>query len=152
MSEVQGLSEKLRQDLYAAMKVGDKRKVETLRMVISDIKKEEIDRKRPLKEDEILAWVRRGMKTRSESVSQFEKGGRTDLADKEKLEIEILKIYLPQPLTGEALKKAVEAVVLNLKVTSKKDMGLVMKTVMAQYGSQADGNEVKTLVGQILVE
>lgn len=142
--------EKIRSDMTVAMKAGDKVKLGTLRMIIAEIQKEQIDRQRPLKDEEVMGVIKRGMKTRSESIEQFEKGGRQDLVEKERKELEILKLYLPSQLTGEALKTVVEEVIGTLKASSKKDIGLVMKTVMAQYGSQVDGKEVQTLVSQRL--
>jgi uncharacterized protein YqeY len=138
--------EQIRSDMKIAMKTGDKIKVETLRMVIAEAQKEQIDRQRPLKDEEVIGVIKKGMKTRLESIEQFEKGGRQDLVEKEKKELEVLKFYLPSQLTGEALKKVVEEVIATLKASSKKDIGLVMKTVMGQYGSQVDGKEVQTLV------
>lgn len=143
------LSEKIQNDIKLAMKSGEKRKLETLRMVLADIKKEEIQ-KAQLKDEDVLTLIKRNVKTRQESIAQFEKGGRPDLVEKEKAEIEILKIYLPSQLTPEALKAAVQEVIGNLKVTSKKDMGLVMKTVLGQYGSQVDGKQVQAVVMQLL--
>ncbi|MBI1871107.1 MAG: GatB/YqeY domain-containing protein [Chlamydiae bacterium] len=142
---------KIKTDIQSSIKSGDKIKLETFRMILAEIEKEQIDRQRPLKDEEVLAILRRGMKTRSESVTQFEKGNRVDLAQKEKDQIEVLKTYLPQPLTGEALKSIVLEAIATLKATSKKEMGLVMKTVMGKYGSQIDGKEVQTLVSQILM-
>jgi len=142
--------EKVRSDIHAAMKSGEKVKLSTLRMVLADIKKEEIDRQRPLNNEEILGIFKRAMKSRAESMTQFEKGGRLDLVEKEKQEYKILQSYLPSQLTGEALKAVVEEVISTLKASSKKDIGLVMKTVMGQYGSQVDGKEVQSLVSQKL--
>lgn len=144
------LYEKIRVHMQAAMKSGEKRKLETLRMILAEIKKEEIDTQKTATDENVLGIIKKGIKTRQESVSQFEKGGRMDLSEKEKIEIEVLKAYLPSQLTGEALKKIVDEVIATLKATSKKEMGLVMKTVMGQYGSQVDGKEVQSLVSEKL--
>ncbi len=149
MTENVSLAQRIQNDIKLAMKSGEKRKLETLRMVLADIKKEEIQ-KAQLKDEDVLTLIKRNVKTRQESIAQFEKGGRPDLVEKEKAEIEILKIYLPSQLTPEALKAAVQEVIGNLKVTSKKDMGLVMKTVLGQYGSQVDGKQVQAVVMQLL--
>lgn len=149
MSEA-SLLDKIRQEMRSALKSGEKRKLETLRMVVAEAQKDEIERQRPLNDDEVLALIKRGIKTRAESISQFEKGGRQDLVEKEKEQTEILKIYLPQQLSVEALKSAVQEVIATLKVSSKKDMGLVMKTVMGKYGSQVDGKEVQGIVASLL--
>ena len=144
------LYEKIRMDMQAAMKSGEKRKLETLRMILAEVKKDEIDTQKPATDENVLGIMKKGIKTRQESVSQFEKGGRMDLVEKERIEIEVLKAYLPSQLTGEALKKIVDEVIATLKATSKKEMGLVMKTVMGQYGSQVDGKEVQSLVSEKL--
>lgn len=144
------LMEKIRLNMQAAMKSGEKRKLETLRMILSEIKKEEIDTQKPATDENVLSIIKRGIKTRQESISQFEKGGRMDLVEKEKIEQEVLKAYLPSQLAGDALRKIVDEVIATLKAVSKKDMGLVMKTVMSQYGSQVDGKEVQSLVSEKL--
>jgi uncharacterized protein YqeY len=149
MSEV-NFMEKIKTDLHAAMKASDRLKSETLRMLKSEIQKEEIVKQRALNNEEILAVLKRSIKQRQDSTTQFEQAGRPELAQKEKAEIDILKVYLPSQLTGDALKAVVDEVIQTLKATSKKDTGLVMKTVMAKYGAQVDGKEVQTLVGEKL--
>lgn len=144
------LLEKIQSDIKSAMKAGEKIKLETLRMILADAKKEEIGKSQPIKDEDVVVLMKRGIKTRLESISLFEKAARQELADKEKSEIEILKAYLPSQLSGDALRTAVQEIITHLKVSSKKDMGLVMKTVLGQYGSQVDGKEVQTLVIQLL--
>lgn len=152
MSEKKSLFDQIRSEIQESMKSGNKRKLETLRMVLAESQKEQIERQRPLKDDEVLAIIKKGIKTRSESWDQFEKGGRSDLSQKEKEQIEILKVYLPQQLTGDKLVAIVDEVISTMKATSKRETGLVMKTIMGQYGAQVDGKEVQTLVSQKLKE
>lgn len=151
MGEEKSIAAQLKRDIISAMKSGDKRCLETLRMISADIQKEEIQKAHPLSHEESLNVLKRGVKTRLESISQFEKGARQDLVDKEKEQIEIIKKYLPSQLSGEALKKIVEDSIQSLKISSKKEMGLVMKAILAQYGSQVDGKEVQSLVSERLV-
>ena len=151
MAEEKNLLAQLKTDLISAMKAGDKRQVETLRMLTADIQKEEIAKTHLLNQDETLAILKRGIKTRQESIAQFEKGNRQDLVQKESEQIEIIKKYLPSPLEGAALKKIVEDTIASLKISSKKEMGLVMKAILGKFGSQVNGKEVQTLVSERLV-
>ena len=151
MAEEKNLLAQLKTDLISAMKAGDKRQVETLRMLTADIQKEEIAKTHLLNQDETLAILKRGIKTRQESIAQFEKGNRQDLVQKESEQIEIIKKYLPSPLEGAALKKIVEDTIASLKISSKKEMGLVMKAILGKFGSQVNGKEVQTLVSERLI-
>src|SRR4051812_28613307 len=102
------LKAKATEDMKIAMKAGDSLKLGTIRMLISEIKRKEIDKRSPLDEGEILKTISTMLKQRNDSIEAFEKGGRQDLADKEKLEAEILKAYLPAQMS----KEEVEALVI----------------------------------------
>lgn len=138
--------DKLQQDLKDAMKAGDKIKLGVIRMVMAEGKKDQINRGQELNETEWMALFKKGVKTREESLVHFRKSGRDDLIQKEEAEIEILKNYMPQQVSGEALEKIVEDVISALQATSKAQMGQVIKTVMSKHGSQVDGKEVQKIV------
>ncbi len=144
------MKEQLHKDLSAALKSRDATRVSTLRLLLSQIKNDEIARGRGLTREEALSQVQRGIKTRRESVEQFERGGRADLAAKERAEIAILEAYLPRQLSAEELAKAAEAVVRELGAESKKDMGRVMKALMERFAGQLDGRQASAAVASLL--
>jgi hypothetical protein len=98
----------------------------------------------------VLALVRRGIKTRRESVEQFERGGRADLAEKERSEIAVLEAYLPRQLSGEEIASAAAELVRELGAQGKKDMGRVMKALLERYAGQIDGREASAAVSALL--
>ncbi|MFN7952471.1 MAG: GatB/YqeY domain-containing protein [bacterium] len=142
------LDQKLQEDLATAMKAKDTERVWVLRMVIADLKNLRVQKGAgsTLTDDEVLAAIASGVKKRKDSIEQFEKGHRTDLADKEKSAITILESYLPTQIDAAELAGVVEAVVAELGATSKKDMGRVMKAVMERVKGRADGKAVNQLV------
>jgi len=96
--------------------------------------------------DDELAVLKRGAKMRAEASEQFRRGGRPDLAAKEERELELLRAYLPAPITGEALAALVDDAIRRAGATSAKDMGAVMKLVLGEHGSQVNGKDVQALV------
>jgi hypothetical protein len=137
--------------MKAAMKAGDTVTRDTLRLVISDIKKREVDlKKEALDETEELAVLTKAVKSREDSVAQYDANARKDLADKERAEIAVISRYLPK-LLGEAETKAiVAATIQKLGLTSKKDLGLVMKAVLADHKGTVDGKLVQKCAGELL--
>jgi uncharacterized protein YqeY len=140
------LKEKILQDMKGAMKARDSLKLSTLRLLVSQIKNREIDAKDELKDDEVLALIQKAVKQRQDSINQYEKGGRQDLADKEKAEMVILKAYLPEELSQEELLTIIDEAVSVTEASSPKEMGKVMKEVMPKVRGRADGKEVNELV------
>jgi uncharacterized protein YqeY len=143
------LKEKIKSDLEAAMKAGDKDRVSCLRMAISAIKYREVALNQDLDDQEIIKVLRSQIKQVNESLEQFTKGGRKDLVDKEQKNLEILKAYLPQEMDDEALRAIVKEVMAEAGAT-KKDFGKVMKLVMAKIAGQADGKLVSGVVNSLL--
>lgn len=141
---------KLQGDMKAAMKSGDALTRDTLRLVITDLKKKELDLARELKADEELAVLQKCVKSREESVAQYSAANRTDLADKEKAEIGVIQRYLPTLLSEEETRALVRAKIAALGVSSKKDLGQVMKAVMAEHKGLVDGKTVQRLAGELL--
>ena len=137
-------------DMKAAMKAQEPVKVSALRMLISEIKKREIDRKAPLETAEIQKTIQSMIKQRQDSVTAFTEGNRPELAEQETKEIEILKVYLPQALSDEELKKIVQESVSEAQATSPNDLGKVMKVVLSKTQGRADGKRINELVRQAL--
>ncbi|SEN04375.1 GatB/YqeY domain-containing protein [Lihuaxuella thermophila] len=144
------LLEQLDQDMKSALKNKEKTKLSTIRMLRASIKKVEIDKKRPLNDDEVLEVIGREIKQRRDSLSEYEKAGREDLAQKEREEIEILETYLPEQLSEEELRSLVRQVIQEVGASSKADMGKVMGAIMPKVKGRADGRLVNRLVQETL--
>ncbi|MDB6123868.1 MAG: hypothetical protein JWQ71_2861 [Pedosphaera sp.] len=145
------LQERLSQEIKSAMLARDADRLSALRMLKSTIGYVQIERKtESLPDAEVITIVQKEVKKRRDSVEQFEKGGRPELAAKEKQEITVLETFLPQPLSPEELEQLVRATIQETGATSKKDMGPVIKAVQAKAAGRADGKSVSTLVGKLL--
>jgi uncharacterized protein YqeY len=143
------LVERITQDLTAAMKAQDAPRTSTLRMAKAALKNKEIDKKGPLDEAEALRVVQGLVKQREDSVEQYAKADRRDLADKERAEITVLKAYLPAEVSDEEVAAAVEKAVTETGASSAKDMGRVMKAALAALaasGKSVDGRRVNEAV------
>ena len=141
------LSEQIIADLTAAMKAKDAVRTSTLRMLKAAIVNRQIEKGGELDEEELMKLLRSQAKQRRDSVEQFEKGGRQDLADKELAEIAVIEAYLPQAASQEQIDKAVAAAIAETGATSMKEMGAVMKAVMPRLaGKNADGRAVSETV------
>jgi uncharacterized protein YqeY len=151
-------TDKLQLDLVAAMKGKDALKVSTIRMARSAIHNKEIDKRAPLDEQEVQAVLATMVKQRKDSFDQFVAGNRSDLAEKEAAEIDILKVYMPQEVTGAPLKGLVDTIVGATEQAigrkpSIKEMGSVMKNCQAWLvanNARADGKALSTLVKEAL--
>lgn len=143
--------EKLTSEIKAAMLAKDGDRLGALRMLKSAIGYAQIEQKSEnLSDAQFIAVVQKEVKKRRDSVEQFEKGGRQDLADKEKKEISVLETFLPQPLAPEELEAMVKAVIQENGAKTKKDMGPVVKAVQARAAGRADGKTISGLVGKLL--
>ena len=137
-------------DLKTAMKAGDKTKGATLRLLIAALKNERIHAARDLTADEVEAAVRRAVKQRKDSIEQYQKGGRQDLVDAEKAELKVLESYLPQGLSDADLEAAIRGIVTEKGFTASRDVGLVMKELMARHRGRVDGKRAQEIARQIL--
>ena len=149
------LKQKIQSDLKEAMKAGDVLRRDTLRMLDSAIKNVEIEKKKRetgLGEEEILEVVSRAVKQRQDSIKQYEDGGRPELAQKEKEELNILMEYMPEQLDDDAIRSAVVEAIVAAGAVSVSDMGKVMGVVMAKIKGQADGNKVRQIVAEELAK
>ena len=141
------LKEKIVSDLTVAMKAQDAARLSTLRMVKAGMMNREIEKGRELNDEEMAGLLRSMVKQRRDSVEQYEKGGRQDLADKEKAEIGVIEAYLPQAASTEEIEQAVAAAIAGTSATSLKDMGKVMKAAQAALsGKNADGKTISEIV------
>ena len=143
------LVERITQDLTAAMKAQDAARTSTLRMAKAALKNKEIDKRAPLDEAEALKIVQGLVKQREDSVEQYVKANRPELADKERAEIALLKAYLPADVSDEEVAAAVEKAVAETGAASAKDMGKVMKAALAALaasGKAVDGKRVNEAV------
>ena len=145
------LQERVSQEIKAAMLAKAADRLSALRMLKSALGYAQIERKTEnLPDAEVVAIVQKEVKKRRDSVEQFEKGGRAELAAKEKEEIAVLEAFLPKALSPEELEKLVRAAIQELGATSKKDMGPVIKAVQAKAAGSADGKSISALVGKLL--
>ena len=144
------LSEQIRQDMTAAMKAQEKDRLSTLRMLQSSIKNEQINAGHELSDEEAMSVIRKAVKQRQDSIEQYTKGNRPELAEKERVEMELLKTYLPPELTEEEIQNGVVDIIEALGATSKKDMGRVMKEATAKYKGRVDGKKIQEIVSRLL--
>ncbi|CAH1214134.1 putative protein YqeY [Paenibacillus plantiphilus] len=144
------LSERLNDDMKQAMRSQEKFKLTTIRMIRSSMKNLEIDLKRPLEDAEVLDILSREIKQRKDSLQEFEKAGREDLAKDVAAEIEIISVYLPQQLTEEEIKVIVQQTIQETGASSKAEMGKVMSALLPKVKGRADGKLVNTFVQQFL--
>lgn len=140
------LEKQIYADMVSAMKSGDVLKRETLRLLFSEIKKEQIDTRKELTDSDVTKLVKTGLKKREEAIQLFRQGNRQDLVDKTQKEMQILQAYLPKQLSPEEI----ERIVTDTIAAIGKNQGLVMKEIMSKYGSQVDGKTVQQIVSQSL--
>ena len=141
--------ERVTADTVSAMKAKDQPRVETLRLLKSELKKKEIDKRAPLDEAEALRVVESLAKQRLDSIDQFGKAGRTELVEKEQADLAILKAFLPEAATGDEIKAEVDKAATALGSPTAKDMGAVMKAALAalkETGKIVDGKKVSEAV------
>ena len=136
--------EKITTDMKAAMKSGDKPRLEVLRMLISDLKKKAIDNKVDnLPDDEEVAILQRAVKTRADTVAQAKAAGRAEVAAKEQVEIDLIQGYLPKQMSAAEVADKVRAVAKEIGYAGGKDTGRFMKEWMARFKGLADGKLVQ---------
>ena len=144
-----GLSDQIQKDLVDAMRSRDELRLSTLRMVKSALKNKEIDKRAPLDDKEAHQVMSTLIKQRKESIEQFQKGGRPELAEKEAAEIKLIEAYLPKALGEEEIAAAVKATIAEMGSPTLKDMGTVMKNTMARLqasGARVEGKTVSEMV------
>jgi uncharacterized protein YqeY len=144
------LRETILSDLKEAMKSKDPLKVDTLRLIVSEIKNREIDLHEELKDEAITSILATQIKKRKEAAEMFEKGGRTDLKEKEEKEMTIIQVYLPEQVSEEELRQRIQAVIAETGAQSPKDMGKIMKVVVPEFKGKAEGDQIRSIVTELL--
>jgi len=141
------LKEQIMDDVKQAMKNKEADKLATLRFLHSSIKNKEIEsRPQPLTDEDVLSVIKKMAKQRRDSIEQYEKAGRDDLVEKEKQELALIEGYLPEPLSREDIEKVVDETISELQAESMKQMGAVMKQVLAKTKGAADNKLVSEIV------
>jgi hypothetical protein len=144
------LTEKIRTELTAAMKARDVERLSTLRMLQSAFKYQQIESGHELSDEEAMIVIRKAVKQRLDSIEQYTKGNRPELAGKERREMELLKTWLPPDLTDEEIESGIREIIASTGAQSKKDMGKVMKEAAARYKGRVDGRKIQEIVGRLL--
>ncbi len=137
---------RIEEGLKKSLKEKDSIRVSVLRMLLAAIKNKEVEKLRPLNDDEFFAIVKTSIKQHNESIESFKKGNRTELAQKEEKELEVLKEFLPAPLSEEELLREIEEAIKTLEAKSKKDMGKVIKLLMEKFPGRTDGKVLSEMV------
>ena len=140
------LMHRLQSDLNASRKAGDKDRTLLLGTILADAKNREIELKRDLADDDVVDVIRKGVKRRRESIEMYDKGGRPELAAREKAEAEALESYLPAGASEEELRAAVQAAIAG----GAKNIGAVMGKVMAQFKGRAEGGTINAIAREEL--
>lgn len=140
------LKDRISIDMKDALKTGDKIRLWTLRLLVSAVRYQEIENKKELGEEEILQVVSRELKKRREAASEYRKGNREELAEKEEQEAKILESYLPPQLSDEEIEHIIKQAIDEVKPMGPGDMGKVMSVVMPKVKGRADGKKVNEAV------
>ncbi|MGG5317133.1 GatB/YqeY domain-containing protein [Enterococcus sp. AZ072] len=141
---------RLNEDMKQAMRSKDKESLQVIRMLKAAVQNEQINTGQELSEDDELTVLSREMKQRRESLMEFEKADRTDLADKVKKEIVIVEKYMPAQLSEDEIRSIVSDAIAKTGATSPKEFGKVMGAVMPKVKGKADGNQVNAIVKELL--
>jgi len=144
------LLEKINNDYKTAMKAKNQLELSVLRLVKTAIKNKEIELLHPLSEEEILSVLRTMVKQGKDALTDFAKDDRQDLVDHQEQELKVLQRYLPQPLSQDELESICREVITELEITSMKDFGKVMGSIVKKVDGRADGNQIKEIVQKIL--
>ena len=144
------LSDQVRADLTESMKARSAERTSVLRMLQAAIKNEQINVQHELSDEEVMTVIRKAVKQRHDSIEQYTKGNRPDLAAKEQSELEILKTYMPPELTDEEIESGVREIIASTGAQSKKDMGKVMKEATARFKGGVDGKKIQEIVQRLL--
>ena len=142
--------DQLKEELKIAMKAGEKAKMMGLRNIIGKIKAAQIDKGETLTDEESLKILKTAAKQLKESLDQYRKGGRDDLAEKEAFELTLLEKYLPEQLSEEQIRQTIKNIVKNTGAGSMQDMGKVMGATMQELAGSADGKIVQKIVQEEL--
>ena len=144
------LYEKIQSDMYTAMKAGQKEKASTLRTVLAKLKDKQIDTREPLSEKDEIKVLQTLVKQRKESIDLYQKGGRSELAQAESFELEIINTYLPEMMNEDDVRKLIEEIIEETGAQSMADLGKVMPQIMKQGKGLIDGKIAQRIVSEML--
>ena len=144
------LYEKIQSDMYTAMKAGEKEKASTLRTVLAKLKDKQIDTREPLSEKDEIKVLQTLVKQRKESIDLYQKGGRSELAEAESFELEIINTYLPEMMNEDDVRKLIEEIIEETGAQSMSDLGKVMPQIMKQGKGLIDGKTAQRIVSELL--
>jgi uncharacterized protein YqeY len=144
------LYKKIQSDMYTAMKDGEKEKASTLRTVLAKLKDKQIDNKEPLSEKDEIKVLQTLVKQRKESIDLYQKGGRSELAEAESFELEIINTYLPEMMNEDDVRKLIEEIIEETGAQSMADLGKVMPQIMKQGKGLIDGKTAQRIVSELL--
>ncbi|WP_456485734.1 GatB/YqeY domain-containing protein [Hydrogenimonas sp.] len=144
------LKEKLQSDLKKAMKEKDTFKRDVIRFVMSAIKQIEVDERKELTDADIEAIIVKQIKQRNDAIAQFKEGGREDLVEKNEKELEILRSYLPEPMSEDEVRATLEEIVKETGASGMKDMGKVMAAAKEKIGARAEGRVINRIAKELL--
>ena len=144
------LKAKLEADLKQAMLAKNELVRDVLRLILAEFKRLELQEGKTITAEIEQDVLLKAVKTRQQSIDEYTKAGRSDLADKEKAEQVIVQTYLPKALSDEETRAIIQAAIAELKIASKKDIGMLMKPLMAKYKGQIDGKTVQRIAGELL--
>ena len=146
------LKEDIQQDMKEAMRAGDKQRLGTIRLILAAIKQREVDERITLDDQQVTAVLDKMSKQRRESLSQYEKAGRDDLAEQEAYELKLIQAYLPEPLGEEEINQLIDAAISETGASSLKDMGKVMGILKPKLQGRAEmgavSAQIKTRLSQ----
>ena len=144
------LRNQLQDEMKAAMKAGDKKRLGVIRLVLAAIKQREVDERIELDDQQVLVVLDKMVKQRRDSFEQYQQAGRSELADQEKFEISVIQEYLPQPLSEEEIASLIAEAINTTGAESMKDMGKVMGSLKSKLQGRADMGAVSALIKQKL--
>ncbi|MBV9361063.1 MAG: GatB/YqeY domain-containing protein [Betaproteobacteria bacterium] len=140
------LKQQINEDMKTAMRAKDAARLSTIRLILAAIKQREVDERIELDDAAVLGVLEKMIKQRRESIAQFEKGGRQDLANNEKAEVQVLTAYMPAQMSDADIQKEIDSVISATGAAGAKDMGKVMAALKAKLAGKADMGKVSGLV------
>ncbi len=144
------LAARIQEDVKAAMKAKDKARLAVLRLITAALKQKEVDDRTELNDDQVIAVLEKMVKQRKDSIAQYEKAGRTELAEQEAFEIDIIREYLPEPLTEAEIEALIDEAIAATGAGSMKEMGKVMGWLKPKLAGRADMGQVSGILKQRL--
>ena len=144
------LKQRIQEEMKTAMKAGEKRRLGTIRLLLAAIKQREVDERIELDDTQILAVLDKMVKQRRDSIEQFEKAGRTELAEQEQFEIGVLQEYLPEALSDDEIAALIDQAITSTGASSIRDMGKLMGQLKPKLQGRADMGAVSTLIREKL--